>query len=93
MSVLLDSYQHCGITMPDRSVRSATIDKLLNGKNRFAPAQRKLCTDPVLGWDSLSQALIDSSGFDLVVFFSYPHRFLASDGTDLRGRCCRPSMQ
>jgi len=93
MGVLFDSYQHYGITMPNRFVRSATVNKLTNGKNRFAPAQRKLCTDLVQGWNSLSQVFIDSSGFYLVVFFLYPHRFLASKGSDLRGGRCRPSMQ
>ena len=93
MGVLFDSYQHYGTTMPDRLVRSAAVNTSPNGKNRFAPAQRKLCTDLVQGWDSSSQAFIDSSGFYLMVFFLYPQRFLAIDGTDLRGRRRRPSMQ
>jgi hypothetical protein len=93
MGVLFDSYQHCGITMPNPFVRSAAVNKLTNGKNRFAPAQRKLCTDPVQGWNSLSLVFIDSSGFYLVVFFMSPQRFLASKGSDLRGGHCRSSMQ
>jgi hypothetical protein len=93
MGVLFDSYHHCGITMPNPFVRSAAVNKLTNGKNRFAPAQRKLCTDLVQGWNLLSLVFIDSSGFYLVVFFMSPQRFLASKGSDLRGGHCRPSMQ
>jgi hypothetical protein len=46
-----------------------SVNKLNKEKNRFAPAQRKLCTDLVQEWDSSSQVFIDSSGFYLVAFF------------------------
>ncbi|NIS59236.1 MAG: NADH:flavin oxidoreductase, partial [Proteobacteria bacterium] len=56
MSVLFEPYEFAGIRMPNRFVRSATVNNLTNEENRITPELWKLYTDLARGGVGLIMA-------------------------------------